>query len=65
MNHLSSGPKRILRERRCHSLPPNRDGRTPEGQSPVVCASVLMLLYGRPWKTLTEGDNPGLIATDR
>ena len=43
----------------------NRDGNTPEGQSPVFGASVLMLVYGDAfWPTYTTGDNTGLIATD-
>ena len=43
----------------------NRDGRTPAGQSPVFGASVLMLVYGDAfWRTYTEGDNTGLVATD-
>jgi urate oxidase/2-oxo-4-hydroxy-4-carboxy-5-ureidoimidazoline decarboxylase len=43
----------------------NRDGRTPEGKSPVFGANVLMLLYGDAfWRTYTHGDNTGLIATD-
>jgi urate oxidase / 2-oxo-4-hydroxy-4-carboxy-5-ureidoimidazoline decarboxylase len=43
----------------------HRDGRTPANQSPVFGANVLMLLYGDAfWKTYTEGDNTGLIATD-
>lgn len=43
----------------------NRDGRAPEGQSPVFGASVLMLTYGDAfWPTYTTGDNSGLVATD-
>ena len=43
----------------------NRDGITPEKQSPVFGASVKMLLYGDAfWPTYTTGDNSGLIATD-
>ena len=42
-----------------------RDGTVPAGQSPVFGASVLMLVYGDAfWRTYTEGDNTGLIATD-
>jgi urate oxidase/2-oxo-4-hydroxy-4-carboxy-5-ureidoimidazoline decarboxylase len=42
----------------------NRDGQAPDG-SRVFGANVLMLLYGDAfWKTYTEGDNTGLIATD-
>jgi len=43
----------------------NRDGKVPPGQSPVFGASVLMLVYGDAfWRTYTEGDNSGLVATD-
>jgi urate oxidase / 2-oxo-4-hydroxy-4-carboxy-5-ureidoimidazoline decarboxylase len=43
----------------------NRDGRVPPGQSPVFGANVLMLVYGDAfWRTYTEGDNTGLVATD-
>jgi urate oxidase/2-oxo-4-hydroxy-4-carboxy-5-ureidoimidazoline decarboxylase len=43
----------------------DRDGRTPEGRSPVFGASVLILVYGDAfWPTYTTGDNTGLIATD-
>jgi urate oxidase len=43
----------------------NRDGETPPGQSPVLGASVTLLLYGDGfWPTYTVGDNTGLIATD-
>ena len=43
----------------------NRDGNVPEGQSPVFGANVLMLVYGAAfWRTYTEGDNSGLVATD-
>ena len=43
----------------------NRDGRVPEGQSPVFGANVLMLTYGDAfWPTYTTGDNTGLVATD-
>ena len=43
----------------------HRDGEVPSGQSPVFGASVLMLVYGDAfWRTYTEGDNTGLIATD-
>jgi urate oxidase len=42
-----------------------RDGQGVPGQSPVFGASVLMLLYGDAfWRTYTEGDNTGLVATD-
>lgn len=43
----------------------NRDGQTPEGQSPVFGANVKMLIYGEAfWPTYKSGDNAGLIATD-
>ena len=43
----------------------NRDGQAPAGQSPVLGAKVLMLVYGDAfWSTYTTGDNTGLIATD-
>ncbi len=43
----------------------NRDGKVPPGQNPVFGASVLMLVYGDAfWRTYTEGDNTGVIATD-
>ncbi|HEY6971398.1 MAG TPA: urate oxidase [Candidatus Angelobacter sp.] len=42
-----------------------RDGRVPEGQSPLFGASVMMLLYGDAfWPTYTTGDNTNLVATD-
>ncbi len=42
-----------------------RDGRTPDGTSPVFGANVLMLVYGDAfWPTYATGDNTGLIATD-
>jgi urate oxidase / 2-oxo-4-hydroxy-4-carboxy-5-ureidoimidazoline decarboxylase len=42
-----------------------RDARTPEGQSAVFGASVMMLLYGDAfWPTYTTGDNTNLVATD-
>lgn len=66
MNHFASGTKRHYYGKGdviAYRL--NRDGRTPEGKSPVFGANVLMLLYGDAfWKTYTEGDNTGLIATD-
>ena len=66
MNRFTSGPKRhyygkgdVLAYRL------NRDGRVPGGGAPVFGANVLLLLYGDAfWKTYTEGDNTGLIATD-
>lgn len=43
----------------------NRDGVTPEGQSPVLGANIKILIYGDAfWPTYTTGDNTGLIATD-
>src|SRR5215467_5737673 len=43
----------------------NRDGRPPQGQSPVFGASVMMLLYGDAfWPTYVTGDNTNLVATD-
>ncbi len=43
----------------------NRDGVTPEGQSPVFGANVQLLVYGDAfWPTYTTGDNTGLVATD-
>ena len=43
----------------------NRDGKSPEGASPVFGANILMLIYGDAfWPTYTTGDNTGLIATD-
>ncbi len=43
----------------------HRDGRSPQGQSPVFGVSVLMLLYGDAfWPTYVTGDNTNLVATD-
>lgn len=43
----------------------NRDGKVPAGQSPVLGANILLLIYGDAfWPTYTTGDNTGLIATD-
>jgi urate oxidase / 2-oxo-4-hydroxy-4-carboxy-5-ureidoimidazoline decarboxylase len=43
----------------------NRAGTPATGDNPVFGANVLLLLYGDAfWKTYTEGDNSGLIATD-
>jgi urate oxidase/2-oxo-4-hydroxy-4-carboxy-5-ureidoimidazoline decarboxylase len=43
----------------------NRDGKTPDGQSPVFGANVLLLVYGDAfWPTYATGDNTGLVATD-
>ena len=65
MNRFASGPKRhyygkgdviAYRLNRC---------ATQEAVCPVFGASVLLLVYGDAfWKTYTEGDNTGLIATD-
>jgi len=42
-----------------------RDGRVPEGRSPVFGADVKMLTWGGAfWPTYLRGDNTGLIATD-
>ena len=56
---------RLLRQgrRHCLSAQPRRHGA--RGQSPVFGANVLLLVYGDAfWKTYTEGDNSGLVATD-
>ena len=43
----------------------NRDGKAPEGRSPVFGANVKLLVYGDAfWPTYTTGDNTGLVATD-
>jgi len=66
LNRFASGPKRNYYGKGdviAYRL--NRDGRVPEGRSPVFGASVLLLVYGDTfWKTYTEGDNSGLVATD-
>ncbi len=66
MNRFASGEKRHYYGKgdvTVYRL--NRDGATPPGGVPVFGASVLLLLYGDAfWKTYTEGDNSGLIATD-
>ena len=66
MNRFTSGPKRHYYGKgdvTAYRL--NRDGRAPEGLTPVFGANVLLLLYGDTfWKTYTEGDNSDLIATD-
>jgi urate oxidase len=66
LNTFFSGPKRHYYGKgdviayRLH-----RDGKAPAGGSPVFGANVLLLLYGDTfWKTYTEGNNTGLIATD-
>jgi urate oxidase/2-oxo-4-hydroxy-4-carboxy-5-ureidoimidazoline decarboxylase len=66
VNTFASGPKRHYYGKGdviAYRL--NRDGKTVHGGSPVFGANVLLLLYGDAfWKTYTEGDNSGLIATD-
>jgi urate oxidase len=66
LNRFASGPKRNYYGKGdviAYRL--NRDGRAPEGKSAVFGANVLLLVYGESfWKTYTEGDNTGLIATD-
>ena len=66
MNTFASGPKRHYYGKGdviAYRL--NRDGTAPGGGSPVFGASVLLLLYGDAfWKTYTDGDNSGLVATD-
>ena len=66
MNRFASGPKRHYYGKGdviAYRL--NRDGKAPAGGVPVFGANVLLLLYGDAfWKTYTEGDNSGLIATD-
>lgn len=66
MNRFKSGPKRHYYGKGdviAYRL--NRDGIAPAAGSPVFGANVLLLLYGDAfWKTYTEGDNTGLIATD-
>jgi urate oxidase / 2-oxo-4-hydroxy-4-carboxy-5-ureidoimidazoline decarboxylase len=66
LNRFASGPKRNYYGKGdviAYRL--TRDGRTPAGKSPVFGANVLLLVYGDAfWKTYTEGDNTGLVATD-
>lgn len=66
MNRFASGSKRHYYGKgdvTAYRL--NRDGKARPGGIPVFGASVLLLLYGDTfWKTYTEGDNSGLIATD-
>jgi urate oxidase / 2-oxo-4-hydroxy-4-carboxy-5-ureidoimidazoline decarboxylase len=66
VNHFASGPKpHYYGKGDVIAYRLHRDGLTPENRSPVFGANVLMLLYGDAfWKTYTEGDNTGLIATD-
>ena len=65
MNKFASGPKRHYYGKGdviAYRL--KRDG-TPAADRAVFGANVLLLLYGGAfWKTYTEGDNSGLIATD-
>jgi urate oxidase / 2-oxo-4-hydroxy-4-carboxy-5-ureidoimidazoline decarboxylase len=66
VNRFASGPKRHYYGKGdviAYRL--NRDGKAPGGGAPVFGANVLLLLYGETfWKTYTEGDNTGLVATD-
>ena len=66
MNRFAAGPKGHYYGKGdvvVYSL--HRTGKTGAGKSPVLGASVLMLLYGDAfWQTYTTGDNTGLIATD-
>ena len=66
MNRFKSGPKRHYYGKGdviAYRL--NREGTVPADRSAVFGANVLLLLYGDAfWKTYTEGDNTGLIATD-
>jgi len=42
-----------------------RDGGAPDAGSPVFGVNALLLVYGDAfWKTYTQGDNSGLVATD-
>lgn len=66
MYSFSSGPKRNYYGKAdviVYRL--QRDARSPQGQSPVFGASVMMLLYGDAfWPTYVTGDNANLVATD-
>jgi urate oxidase len=66
LNRFASGPKRHYYGKGdviAYRL--NRDGKTSAGRSAVFGANVLLLVYGDAfWKTYTEGDNTGLVATD-
>lgn len=66
MNRFASGPKRHYYGKGdviAYRL--DRRGAAPGDPSPVFGANVLLLLYGDAfWRTYTEGDNTGLIATD-
>ena len=65
MNRFVSGPKRhYYGKSDVSAYRLNRNGRAAGG-SPVFGANVSMLLYGDAfWKTYTDGDNTGLVATD-
>jgi len=66
LNRFASGPKRHYYGKGdviAYRL--NRSGGASGGQGPVFGANVLFLVYGDAfWKTYTEGDNTGLVATD-
>lgn len=63
MNNFSSGPKRHYYGK--GDVIAYRLNRAGGSAAPVFGANVLLLLYGDTfWKTYTEGDNTGLIATD-
>ena len=66
MRHFSSGFKRHYYGKAdviVYRL--QRDAVVPEGRSPVLGATVTLLIYGDAfWPTYTTGDNTGLIATD-
>jgi len=66
VNQFASGPKRHYYGKGdviAYRL--NRCDAPAGGACPVFGANVLLLLYGDAfWKTYTEGDNSGLIATD-
>jgi urate oxidase len=66
LNRFASGPKlHYYGKGDVIAYRLNRDGRAPLGKSPVFGANVLLLVYGETfWKTYTEGNNTGLIATD-
>ena len=66
MNRFASGPKRHYYGKGdviAYRL--NRDGEASTGGNPVFGVNVLLLVYGDAfWRTYTEGDNTGLVATD-
>ena len=66
MNRFASGAKRHYYGKGdviAYRL--NRDSKAPAAGSPVFGVNVLLLVYGDAfWKTYTEGDNTGLVATD-